>query len=469
MKKISMILALLMCAALIVAAFAGCSKKVNTDHSDTEISGSSYDGSAVTIKFDHTMGANLREKLDIAIAEFNKLYPNITIEYTQVGNYDDLHDQIKTQIVAGNQPNVAYCYPDHVASYIDSNAVQPLDALIESKVELTRADGTTEITGLTDAQKADFIEGYYNEGKVYGDDKMYTLPFSKSTEVLYYNKNFFNEHNLTVPKTWEEMYEVCKKIKEIDPKCIPLGYDSEANWFITMCEQYETPYTSANEPHYLFDNEKNYDFCEYFNKWYNETLVTTQSLYGKYTSNLFTDMGCYMCIGSSAGSNYQKPDSTDNEYPFDVGIAAIPQVNPEKPKVISQGPSVCIFKKENIQEVYASWLFVKYLTTSVAFQADFSRASGYMPVIKSVADDEVFSSFLAKAEKGNNFIAAQAIKVSLENVDAYFVSPAFDGSSKARTEVGYLLTKCLNFTGNDIRGQIKSAFANAKSNCEAFS
>ena len=84
------------------------------------------------------------------IVEFNKLYPNIHIEVTQVGNYDDVRDQISTEITVGNQPNIAYCYPDHVALYNLAQAVTQLDSLIDSKIEITRADGSTEILGLTD-------------------------------------------------------------------------------------------------------------------------------------------------------------------------------------------------------------------------------------------------------------------------------------------------------------------------------
>ena len=61
-----------------------------------------YDGSEVTITFHHTMNANLREVVDNYVAEFNKLYPNITVIHEQVGGYDDVRDQISTKISAGN-------------------------------------------------------------------------------------------------------------------------------------------------------------------------------------------------------------------------------------------------------------------------------------------------------------------------------------------------------------------------------
>ena len=428
-----------------------------------------YDGSAVTITFYNTMGANLAAVLDAYIVEFNKLYPNITVVSTNVGNYDDCRDQISTEITVGNQPNIAYCYPDHVALYNLAKAVTTLDNLIASDIEITRADGTTEILGLTDEQIADFIVGYYNEGREFGDGLMYTMPLSKSTEVLYYNKTFFDENGLTVPTTWEELEAVCAQIKAIDPNSIPLGYDSESNWFINMCEQYQSPYTSATGDHFLFNNEQNRAFIKMFNDWYQKGYVTTQTLYGAYTSGLFTTLEgvrSYMSIGSSAGATYQRPAANaDGSYPFEVGIATIPQVDANNPKVISQGPSLCIFQKSNPQEVIASWLFVKYLTTTVEFQAEFAMASGYVPVIKSVGANPVYAEFIANAD-GGKYVSALSAKVCLEQENAYYTSPAFNGSSEARDQVKALLTKCLAMTGANVEAQIEQAFEDAIAECE---
>ena len=468
MKKIVAIL-LLVTMLLGIGMMSGCNKQNNVLASDFVIPEGGYDGSAVTINFYHTMGEPLRAVLDAFIVEFNKLYPNITVVHEQVGGYEDVRDQIKTELTVGNQPNIAYCYPDHVALYNVAKAVVTLDDLIASDITITRNAGTTEILGLTAEQKADFIEGYYNEGKEFGDGKMYTLPFSKSTEVLYYNKTFFTENNLQVPKTWDELEKVCEQIKKIDPTSIPLGYDSESNWFITMCEQQKSPYTSATGDHFLFDNEQNHAFVKKFNEWYNKGYVTTQTLYGAYTSGLFTTLEgvkSYMSIGSSAGATYQRPAANaDGSYPFEVGIATIPQVDAANAKVISQGPSLCIFEKANEQEVIASWLFVKFLTTNVNFQAEFAMASGYVPVLKSVSENPVYAEFVANAD-GGKYISALSAKVCLDQQDAYYTSPAFNGSSEARSQVQALLTKCLALTGSDVDAKIAEAFADAVAECE---
>ena len=313
------------------------------------------------------------------------------------------------------------------------------------------------------------------------------MPFSKSTEVLYYNKTFFEKHNLSVPTHWfstdandtTSLEYVARKIKEIDNTAIPLGYDSESNLFITMTEQLGTPYTSATGENFLFDNAENKAFAAKFRSWYQEGLMTTQEIFGAYTSGLFVQTApdqvkSYMSIGSSAGASHQRPtkDTATGKYPFEVGIAPIPQANPENPKVISQGPSVCIFQKDDPQEVIASWLFVKFLTTSVDFQAAFSEASGYVPVLKSVGEHEIYKNqFLAKAD-GGDFVTALSAKVCLEQADSYYTSPAFNGSATARDQVGLLLQKVLvGKATNDaeVQALIDSAFADAIEYCKFYS
>lgn len=456
--------------ALGMFAIAGCGDSQNSSSAFVVPETGFNTEEQVEITFTHTMGAKLQGVLDTYIAEFNKIYPNITITHQSAGGWGDINGQINTEIAGSTQPNIAYCYPDHVAMYNIAKSVVVLDNLIDSDIKIGDTD---EIIGLTDAQKADFIESYYNEGKVYGDDFMYTMPLNKSTEVLYYDKTFFDANNLKVPTTWDELWDVCEKIKAIDPDCYPLGYDAEDNWFITLCEQMETGYTSAaNGGEYLFDNAENKAFVKELREYYQKGYFTTQELYGSYTSNLFvetTDTRCYMCVGSSGGASYQMSnnDTTDGSFAFEVGVAAIPQYSEENRKVISQGPSLCILKGKNTsdQQILASWLFVKFLTTNIDFQAEFSMASGYMPVIKSVKENENYAAWLGKAN-GKEYLVAKCVQVGLDNEKDYFVSDAFNGSSTAREQVGALMLKCLSAEADDVDKLIDDAFADAISECE---
>ena len=201
MKKSLVSLILVISMVLSIFALSSCSKEMP----DFEMPEGGYDGSAVTIVFYHTMGQTLQAELNKAIAAFNKVYPNIKIDHKQVGGYDDVRDQISTELNAQRQPNLTYCYPDHIALYNKAGAVVTLDQFIESTEEITWFDemgnATPGILGFTDDQINDFVEGYWNEGNSFGDGKMYSLPLSKSTELLFYNKTFFDANGLTPPKT----------------------------------------------------------------------------------------------------------------------------------------------------------------------------------------------------------------------------------------------------------------------------
>ena len=461
MKK--RIFATLMLAVMLlgILGMAGCNQTTNAQPNFVVPEGGFNTTEQVTISFKHTMGANLQAVLDRYIAEFNKIYPNIKIEHVSAGGWGDINGAINTEINGGTQPNIAYCYPDHVAMYNLAKSVVTLDNLI--------ADPNL---GLTAEQKADFIESYYVEGQVYGDGLMYTMPLNKSTEVIYYDKTFFQANNLTVPTTWDEMWTVCEQIKAIDPSCYPLGYDAEDNWFITLCEQMKTGYTSASGDKFLFNNDANKAFIKTLREKYQKGLFTTQELYGAYTSGLFTNQDptkarCYMCIGSSGGASYQMPKKDDGTFAFEVGVAPIPQADASNKKVISQGPSLCILKGANTtdQQIMASWLFVKFLCTDVNFQAEFSMASGYMPVLKSVTENEVYAGWLNSANGYENLVAT-CVKVGIEGRDNYFVSPAFNGSSTARTQVGALLIKCISAEATDVDALINKAFIDALDECE---
>lgn len=421
----------------------------------------------VTINFYSTMGDKLLAVFDEYMKDFKELYPNITVNHTQPGGYDAVRDQIKTELAAGASADIAYCYSDHVALYNKTHAVAKLDNLIADP-----------IYGLSKAQKNDFIKGYYDEGKNFGDGKMYTLPFVKSTEVMYYNKEVFTKNNLAVPTTWfsttydasgnptdtASMEYVCYKLKEFDPNCVPLGYDSESNWFITLSEQMKFPYTSATGDHFLFNNETAREVMYKLYTWKQKGYFTTQQIQGAYTSGLFVEQGkdaqkSYMSIGSSAGATHQVPTKVDGAYPFTVGIAQIPQADANNKKVISQGPSLCIFNYGDSQKVMASWLLMKFMTTTTEFQASFADASGYVPAIQSVKDNETYAAKLAKADQGNDFAAYLSAKVCLEQADNYFTSPAFIGSAEARDQVGQLLVACVNKNGGTDEATAKQFIA----------
>ena len=134
------IVAMMMLAVLLVSLLGACGNtgSGNKAVGDFQMPEGGFDTTTpVTITFYHQMGAALQEILNTAIADFNELYPNITVVHKTYGDYNGVRDQIKQEIPVGRQPNLAYCYPDHVALYNVAGAVQTLDTLIDSEYGFT--------------------------------------------------------------------------------------------------------------------------------------------------------------------------------------------------------------------------------------------------------------------------------------------------------------------------------------------
>ena len=414
---------------------------------------------AHTIYFYNTMGTALQDALKASIAEFEAKFPGWTVKAPQIGGYDEVRSSIITDLQGGTQPDLAYCYADHVAQYLVTGKVVNMNKYINNTNKLTAnvLEGETwvskqydSVIGYSAEEIADFVKGYYEEGYAsnYADYDKYgytandilTLPFQKSTEVLYYNADALAALGVEVPTTWDELWAVCAAAKAKWPTVTPLGYDSESNWFITMCAQNGWGYTSAESgKHFLFNNAETQAWLTELAEYYKKGYFTTQEIYGSYSSNLFVkgveESGTIFSIGSSGGASYQATDA------FEWGVAPLPGTKLADGtivrKAISQGPSLVMFdtSAENASEKQLmTWEFVKVLL-SPNNQMKFAGVSGYMPARLSTYDIPAYKEQLSDTSN----IAAVTCNVAKTMTDYYFTSPAFVGSSTARDQVGVAL------------------------------
>ncbi len=396
----------------------------------------------IHVTFWHTMGKNLQGVLGRILEGFYKENPDIVVDHAQQGNYDDLEDKLSAAIPAGTTPTIAFCYPDHVAEYMQSNAVLNLDNYINDP-EL----GFTDEDGLV----SDFIDIYWQEGQEYATEGTFSLPWAKSTEMMFYNKDVFEDaakHRsgkaYAVPTTWEDLEDLMAEMKVDYPDVIPLGYDSDANLFITLCEQYGIPYTHIDQATGMgkadFNNAAAKAMVNKLLEWYGKGYITTQGLSnGAYTSTQFTEGTLLMTVGSTGGTTY---NYTSN---FTVGAANMLKPSTENPfnfggtlgntdRIIMQGPSICFFRKGTQEQKEAAWKFYKYATRTINSCA-YSTASGYSPVRKSSYTCDEMVSYLASKQADSDALVQNTIANYAEITTRYYVSPAFHGSSTARKQV----------------------------------
>jgi len=327
----------------------------------------------VTLQFWHAMSGPNGEALDYLVAKFNEENEyDITIEATYQGGYTDLHQKIVAALTAGETPHIAQAYGNNIAVYMDSDAIVQLDSYIDDRTY-----------GIDDFN--DIIEGYRTENSSYQDGHFYSLPFNKSTEVLYYNKTFFEANNLEVPTTWEELETVSKAITAITGKPA-FGYDSLSNLFITWTQQNGGKYTDSEENVY-FNSEEAIEAVQFFVDGCEEGYFRIAGE-DRYLSGPFNNQDVMMFIGSTSGSKYVGADT------FEWNSAQVPFGKEEK--VIQQGSNMFMLKSTE-EEQLATFIFMDFLTQAEN-TAEWAIRSGYLPVRESARELDIYVEFVASGE-----------------------------------------------------------------------
>ncbi len=396
------------------------------------------------------------------VASFEELYPNINVELKLYSDYGLIYNDVITNISTGTTPNVCITYPDHIATYMTGeDTVVPLDGLMaDEKFGL----GGSEVR--FDAPKKDEIIGKYLEEGVIGGVQ-YALPFMRSSEACYINKDLVEKLGYTLPETltWDFVWEVSEKAMEKDADgnfivngqkvLIPCIYKSTDNMMIQALRQQGAPYSTESGEIGLFNDtakELLFDIAEHTASGAFSTFKISS-----YPGNFLNAGQCIFAIDSTAGATWMGAHSpqgdihADRKVEFETEVMAIPQYDPENPMMISQGPSVCIFNKEDSGEVLASWLFLQYLLTN-DIQIAYSQTEGYVPVTTKAQESDEYVDYLSRAGEDNQLyyqIKLDAVNLLLNNVENTFVTPVFNGSASLRKAAGDLI----EFVNKDVRAK----------------
>ena len=389
----------------------GCqAKQSNTEKEETNDIATSITN-PVEVEFWHAMGGDLNETVNELVATFNETIgteKGITIKAVYQGSYEDLKSKTTAAIKAGKTPGVAQALSNYVIEYMQAGVVEPLnDYIFNSEI------------GIQDFE--DIYETYRNENAQYSEDEIYySLPFNKSTDVLVYNKTFFDENNLSLPTTWDEMEQLSKQIKELTGSAA-LGFDAPENYLITMIKQLGGEYT-ASTGELLFNADG--PALEALELMKRNTDAGYWRLAGEdnYMSGPFTSGLVSMYIGSSAGFSFLK------DIDFEWATAPIPQVSEETKAVIQQGSNVVVFNQNKTsEEVYGAYEFVKYLCSTEG-NLQWVLNTGYLPIRESIIALDEYQQYVS--ESGDT-----AKITGPAQADAYFYEPSFFNDSYSATQV----------------------------------
>lgn len=387
-----------------------------------------------------------------AIEDFQKIYPNITVTLKLYTDYGKIYNDVITNISTNTTPNVCISYPDHIATYLTGeNIVVPLDELFDNE---KYGLGGSEVL-FDSPKKEELVPEFLNECIVSG--RYYAVPYMRSTEALYINKDFVEKLGYTIPEvlTWDFIWEVSRAAAKKDESgkyivnnqtvMLPFIYKSTDNMMIQMLKQKGFSYSDASGNISIFnENTKGllFEIAENVEAGAFETFKRIG-----YPADYLNAGQCIFAIDSTAGATWMGSNAPLNTIdatktvPFETVVRPIPQYDTQNLKMISQGPSICIFNKEDSSEVLASWLFTQFMLTNEV-QIAYSQTEGYVPVTKKALQSDEYKDYLSRKGEDNQLyydVKINAAELLIENTENCFVTPVFNGSASLRNAAGYLV------------------------------
>ena len=388
-----------------------------------------------------------------AIADFQALYPNITVKLRLYTDYGKIYNDVITNIATNTTPNVCITYPDHIATYLTGdNVVAPLDALFADEQyglggSALRYDGPAS---------EEMISRFLEECSFSGSH--YAVPFMRSTEACYVNRTYVEALGYELPETltWDFVWEVSEAAaaaKNADGTfavngqevLLPFIYKSTDNMMIQLLRQKNAGYSTDSGDVQIF-NDTTEDILYDVARHTASGAFSTFKISG-YPANFLNAGQCLFAVDSTAGATWMGSHaplsdiSADKYVDFETAVMAVPQCDPDHPQMISQGPSVCVFNKDDPQKVLASWLFAQYLLTNDV-QIAYARTEGYVPVTAKAQQSAEYRDYLSRAGEDDSLyydVKLQASQLLLNNVDNTFTTPVYNGSTSLRNAAGQLI------------------------------
>ena len=340
----------------------------------------------ITLTFWHgIVQENMQQTLNEIIDDFNNgigAEMGITGESYAKGEMSDLENAVTAAIKAGNMPNVTMTEAASVADWLQAGCVVDLTPYIEN-----------ENYGL---DLEDYYDIYIEDSCSYPVEGYYSLPLYVACEVMYYNVDFFQENNLTVPTTWAEFEEVCTKISEITGRPAG-GWDEGVKCFSTLVEQKGIGYTDRDGK-LLFaeDLDATTDVISWYQDMVQRGIIRTPGE-DFFFSGPFANQQVQMYISSGNEGEFINMKIPESDK-FEWSCAPIPQFEDGTKADYAEGFLVSMLDNSgDLATRWASWIFIQYLQSYEASQKILSGESR-LPFLKSVAASEEFLQNAAPAQ-----------------------------------------------------------------------
>lgn len=374
--KVKKIISILLILSLAMTVFIGCSttKKEEKDNQepatnntqktdDSKEKEDTVTDEKVTVEFWHGYSADKAEVLDEFIADYEAENPNVTVNAKFVAAGGEMLQKVQAAIISDSLPDMLWGYPTWTGVLESSGKLVEVGTLMDE-------DYTKDIP-----------EGLLNAGRY--NEKIYSVPIEAGTLYMIYNLDMFEEAGIKqAPTTWEELYDVAKKLTNDDHKGIwlPIAPNERTTWtWECFLWQNGQDLLTPDYKTITFDNEKGLEALETYTKFIADGIAPLTV-----GQDPFIDKDVAIIYGTQGAAN-----AYINKYNMNVGVAMLPG---KEKLATGLGSNHYFLFNNDTKKQEEAFKFIKWMTTGDT-NANWAMKSGYLPVSISGRESEKYQEF----------------------------------------------------------------------------
>lgn len=368
-KRWKKMFAVLSVMAISTGMLAGCGQSAGG--TDSEASS----GEDVTIKFVHKFPEEQRMAFfKEIVSEFEEANPGIHIEMTSYGD-EEIKDKTRVLLGSADAPDIYFTWSgERITQYVDSGNALDISKYLEEDSEWK------------DSFNQAILDCCNKNGSYWA------IPWDYSCKEMVYNKKIFAEAGVTeTPKTWNELLDVCQKVK--DAGFTPIALGNQYSWVVC---HYITSLNGKMVPADVLNSNYTLENAEFSDPGYAEALDLMKDLFDKGYVNedvnsCTWEMSEAMVQEGKAAMVYEENQNLVNyekSLGDDWGWFDLPEVQGSKGEAgyITGGPDVFMVNSES-EHPDEAVKFLKWLTSDEV-QAKMTYELGFLPCTSVELDAE---------------------------------------------------------------------------------
>lgn len=214
MKKRITLIATSLVSIMLVAVACGTNGNVGKDKNNH--SNKPQEAEDITLSLRHTqIKETSRTRLKIiedVVEKTQNENEGLTFKLEGIDEIVNRDQKLKAEMAAGNPPDIFEVFGGaDLKLYVKANRMLDLTDIID---------------------ELGFRDKFFSLDEFTIDDRVYGLPIGGYSEAIFYNKKIFADLGLEIPTTWNQLLDVCAKIKEAG--ITPFGLAAKDGWVAGM-------------------------------------------------------------------------------------------------------------------------------------------------------------------------------------------------------------------------------------------